>query len=445
MISVMSRLLTTCAMMVGMKQANLEPGLLSVFRFYALLSLSVRVLETLVSMRSNRAIWLDPAESRLAVYFVLFTAITGTALVVWLVWPGLPRRLGRFYLPGALLLATLDGLIGGHLELVLTYQLEPWGADTVLHLWHAAVMLFVIVALIAWQYPFRVVVVFVLGISLLDMFLKVIVLRSDFAYFESTAHFILARTLLYLMAGYMITRLMMAQRQQREALARANQQLAHYATTLEQLAVSRERNRVARELHDTLAHTLSGTALELEAVKTLWETDQAKARTLLDRALRAVRDGLIETRRALQALRAAPLEDLGLSLAVRALAESTAAQIGATLCWQGDTQLDRMPEAIEQCVYRVAQEALENITRHAEAQQIGVKLDRIDHQLNLEVSDNGCGFEVSAVDADQHFGLKGMRERAEMVGGQLEVESRPQQGTTIRFSVEVGDDSRPHL
>ncbi len=424
-----------------MKQADLEPGLLSVFRLFALLSLGLRVLEALMTVRSSRASWLDPAESR----FVLFTVIAASALVVWLVWPGLSRRLGRFYLPIALLLATGDGLIGGHLELVYAYQHEPGVADALIHLWHTAVMLFVIVALIAWQCRFRAVVVFAVGTGLLDVVLKVMVLQSDFTYLENTVHFILARTLLYLVAGYMITRLMTAQRQQRAALAHANRQLAHYATTLEQLAVSRERNRVARELHDTLAHTLSGTALELEAVKTLWDVDQAKAQALLDRALSAVRDGLIETRRALQALRAAPLEDLGLSLAVRALAESTAAQIGATLCWQGEAQLARVSAALEQCIYRVAQESLENIVRHAEAQQIGVKLSQIDHRLLLEVSDNGRGFEVNAVDADQHFGLKGMHERAEMVGGRLEVESQPRQGTTIRFSVEVGDDSRPHL
>ncbi|CAG0930350.1 two-component system, NarL family, sensor kinase [Thermoflexales bacterium] len=424
-----------------MKQTNLEPGLLSVFRLFALLSLGLRVLEALTMMRSSRASWLDPAESR----FVLFTVSAATASVIWLVWPGLPRRLGRFYLPIALLLATVDGLIGGHLELVYAYQHEPGIADALIHLWHSAVMLFVSVALVAWQYPFRFVVAFALGTSLLDMSLKAMLLRGDFTYFESTAHFILARTLLYLVAGYMIVRLMTAQRQQREALARANAQLAHYATTLEELAVSRERNRVARELHDTLAHTLSGTALELEAVKTLWENDPRKARALLDRALSAVRDGLIETRRALQALRAAPLEDLGLSLAVRALAESTAAQIGATLGWQGDARLDRLPATIEQCVYRIAQESLENIARHAAAQQIGVRLGQHDRQLNLEISDNGCGFETSTAAADQHFGLKGMRERAEMVGGRLEIASEPQHGTTIRFSVEIDDDSRPHL
>jgi signal transduction histidine kinase len=428
-----------------MERKTIEPGLLSVFRLFALLNLILRGFESLRLMRIAETGRLDLTESHFAVYFSTFSLTTATVLLFWLIWPSGPRRAGRWYLPIALLVATSSALIGDQLELAVNYRLEAWGPDALLQLWETAVLLFVIVALIAWQYRFRAVVTFTLLTSAMDLALKATLFRSDFVSFESTAHFILSRTLLYLVAGYMITRLMTAQREQRAALAQANAQLAHYATTLEQLAVSRERNRVARELHDTLAHTLSGTALELEAVKTLWDTDPAKAQTLLDRALRAVRDGLIETRRALQALRAAPLEDLGLSLAVRALAESTAAQIGATLCWQGAERLDRVAAPIEQCVYRVAQEALENIARHAEAQQIGVKLNQLDRHLNLEVSDDGCGFDVNAVRADQRFGLQGMRERAEMVGGHLEVESVPQHGTTVRLYVEMRDDSRAHL
>jgi signal transduction histidine kinase len=428
-----------------MERKAIEPGLLSVFRLFALLSLVLRGLESLRLLRIGTTGLLNAAESQLAVYFAAFSLATAAVLLIWLLWPDGPRRAGRAYLPIAVLIATGGALIGDQLEFVIDYRLEAWEPGALLQLWESAVALFVVVALLAWQYRFRVVVVFVLSTALLDWTLKATVLRSDFVYLESTGHFILSRTLLYVVAGYMITRLMTAQREQREALAQANAQLAHYAATLEQLTVSRERNRVARELHDTLAHTLSGMALELEAVKTLWDTDPNKARVLLDRALSAVRDGLIETRRALQSLRAAPLEDLGLALAVRALAESTAAQIGAALSWQGGDRLDRVPAPIEQCIYRVAQEALENIACHAEASQIGVKLNQIDQQLNLEVSDNGRGFEMNTITSEQHFGVKGMRERAEMVGGRLDIESQPQHGTTIRFSVEAGDDSRAHL
>jgi signal transduction histidine kinase len=222
-------------------------------------------------------------------------------------------------------------------------------------------------------------------------------------------------------------------------LARANAQLTHYATTLEQLATSRERNRLARELHDTLAHTLSGMAVQLEAAKTLWDMDPAQARDMLDQSLTATRSGLTETRRALQALRAAPLEDLGLVLAVCTLAESVAAQTGATLTWQGPdaARVENLSPDVEQCVYRVAQEALENVARHAGAKHLTVQLTQDKGRLTLQISDDGRGFDLSKASANNHhLGLTGMRERAEMIGGILHVESRLGNGTTIRLMVE---------
>jgi signal transduction histidine kinase len=413
-----------------MKAAALEPGLLPTFRGLMLLELCVTLLGAFMG-EQGKPVHL-PAV-------VMGVGILSVGLLVYLSWPGLQHRLGSAYLPVAIIIAAALPII----EQYLFLQSQPMSDIDSLHAndWQTVLFLSFPLLIVSWQYSFHSVIVFCLGTGLFDL----ISIALAHAQFDAIArqeyfHTLATRTAVFLLAGHTISHL-----KTQRALEQANHQLHHYATTLEQLAVSRERNRVARELHDTLAHTLSGTALELEAVKTLWDVDQAKARALLDRALSAVRDGLIETRRALQALRAAPLEDLGLSLAVRELAEATAAQIGATLCWQGKAQLDRMPAATEQCVYRVAQEALENIARHAEAQQISVNLSRNDHQLNLEVSDNGHGFDLSAIDADRHFGLKGMRERAEMVGGHLEIESQLTRGTTIRLSVELGNDSRSHL
>jgi signal transduction histidine kinase len=200
---------------------------------------------------------------------------------------------------------------------------------------------------------------------------------------------------------------------------------------------------LARELHDTLAHTLSGMAVQLEAAKTSWDADPAEARALLEQSLKTTRSGLTETRRALQALRAAPLEDLGLVLAVRALAESVAAQTGVTLTWQGpDTTQDaahveNLSLDVEQCVYRVAQESLENVARHAGAKHLTVQLTQDKGRLTLQVTDDGRGFDLSKATAHNHrLGLKGMRERTEMMGGILQVESRPGSGTTIRLMVE---------
>jgi len=109
---------------------------------------------------------------------------------------------------------------------------------------------------------------------------------------------------------YCVSLLMDKLRAQRASVEQANLQLRHYAGTLEQLAISRERNRVARELHDTLAHTLTGIIVQLEATKAYWEVDHQTAGTMIQTALDSARAGLQETRRALRALRASPLDEL---------------------------------------------------------------------------------------------------------------------------------------
>src|SRR4029078_5838718 len=110
----------------------------------------------------------------------------------------------------------------------------------------------------------------------------------------------------------------------------ANAKLVDYASTNEQLAVTRERNRVARDMHDTLAHTLSAVSVQLEAADSVWDSQPQQAHELLQKSLASARAGLGETRRAVRALRASPLDDLGLGLALRDLAESTADRAG----WQ---------------------------------------------------------------------------------------------------------------
>jgi len=211
---------------------------------------------------------------------------------------------------------------------------------------------------------------------------------------------------------------------------------AGYAATLEQLTTSRERNRLARELHDTLAHSLSAMAVQLEAADALWDSAPDEAHARLARSLDTTRDGLAETRRALQALRASPLDDLGLGLAIRALGESAAARNRLAVEVQTPEIDERLSPAIEQCVYRVAQEALENVTRHAAAQRVTVTLAAQGSRVILTVADDGQGFDADAALAEDRFGLRGMRERAELVGGAFQVTSAPGQGTTVRLTVE---------
>jgi signal transduction histidine kinase len=240
--------------------------------------------------------------------------------------------------------------------------------------------------------------------------------------------------ILYLLVGVLIVKIMEAQREQWQRLIEANERLAQYASTLEQLTISRERNRLARELHDVLAHTLSGVAVELEGLRSMMSRDPERAQALLNNSLQAIREGLAETRRSVQELRAKPLEDLGLALAVRALGESYAGRVDFHIDMNIDQDLGDYPFEVQQCVYRIAQEALANVTEHAQAQNVHVVLKQDRDQLQLIICDDGCGFDPGLPVGDYQFGLLGMRERAEMIGGSLSVDSQAGKGTQISFS-----------
>ena len=142
---------------------------------------------------------------------------------------------------------------------------------------------------------------------------------------------------------------------QREQLTVANRQLRRQAIQREELTISRERNRLARELHDTLAHSLSGVTVQIEATRALWSSNPEAAEVMLSRADDMARTGLTEARRALQSLRATPLQDLGLGLALQAMGEEVAARAGATLNTELPPHLaTNLDSHVEQNLYRIA-------------------------------------------------------------------------------------------
>ena len=161
----------------------------------------------------------------------------------------------------------------------------------------------------------------------------------------------------------------------------------------------------------------------------------------LGQALQTTRSGLTEARRSLHALRASPLQDLGLALAVRDLAESVAARAGLDLQLQIDPKLETLVPDVEQCVYRVAQEALTNIARHANATSVQVALVRENGSACLTVTDDGRGFDMAAV-GDTRYGLQGLRERAETIGGILRVESERDKGTAVALEIPSGEENK---
>lgn len=295
--------------------------------------------------------------------------------------------------------------------------------------------LFVALMLVAWRYKWQYVLLVILGIAALNFGMVWSFTEPGSPAFIGGLTVALIQTIIFLAVGFSISYLMSRLNEQQQSLAEANTRLTHHASTLEHLTTSRERNRVARELHDTLAHTLSGLSVQLEAVKAYWDIDPQKARSTLDGSLQAAHSGLGETRRALQALRASPLDDLGLSLAVRTMAEDAAARANLALDLSIADELPSLSPDVEQCIYRVAQEAVMNVARHARAKILTVNLESAGEKVTLTVHDDGVGFDADKKGKANDYGLKGMRERAQLAGGELTVASKPGEGTTVKLVV----------
>jgi signal transduction histidine kinase len=417
-----------------MNRSSVEPGLLRVFRWYAGVRLALYILAGLrfiLGSESFRGIGIDFTP-------YLWLALFGMALLLgYLSWPWLQRRMGWTYLPFGIILAST--------ALILERVVTPSFA---LLLWQPDPFFYVLLILVAWQYDFRVVLLFTIGTTGLEIALRMFIPQQA-AFIELPGiisnqmllfGFLVTRTISFLIIGFIITRLMSAQRKQRRALAEANRNLVQYAATVEQLSISRERNRLSRELHDTLAHTLSALAVQIDAVIAVWEPIPAKAKEMLEQMLETSRRGLDETRRALRDLRAAPLEEMGLALAVCSMAEDFAARHGISLETDVPEEINSLSPEIEHGFYRVTQEALENVLQHAGAQQVQVKLASENGALILIVADNGRGFDVDSPASEQQLGLQGMYERAEMIGASLEVNSEMGRGTIVRLSKEEDSD-----
>ena len=214
---------------------------------------------------------------------------------------------------------------------------------------------------------------------------------------------------------------------------------------MEQLTISRERNRMSRELHDTVAHTLSALAVQIDALMAVWEPIPDKAEEMLEKMLETTRRGLEETRRSLKDLRAAPLEDMGLALATAALAKDFSARNELSLILDVPEEINSLPQEIEHGFYRVAQEALENVIQHAGAKQVQVKLVQDSESLVLIVADDGRGFDTGGETAGHQLGVQGMYERAELIGADLDVSSEVDKGTVVRLSKENGSGKSINL
>ena len=205
---------------------------------------------------------------------------------------------------------------------------------------------------------------------------------------------------------------------------------ARLAEDATQLARAEERTRMAREIHDTLAQGLTAIALNIEGAMNQLERHPDQARERLERALSMARENLEEARRSVLDLRTtAQLEGKPLAEALAGLARSFTSDSGVPVTVES-SNISGLPLRTEAELFRIVQEALTNVRKHAHAHSVRIALRRRGDQLALSVKDDGVGFSPKMLKSDGH-GVIGMRERAKLLGGQLEIRSGPGEGTRV--------------
>ncbi len=236
--------------------------------------------------------------------------------------------------------------------------------------------------------------------------------------------------LLFLAIGFvlLLVHALITERRSRDQLHQAHTQLRQYALQVEDLAMEQERNRIAREIHDSLGHALTALNLQLEGALKLSTANPTRSQEFLKEAKMLGSKALQEVRRAVTAMRADPLAGKPLSESLQKLIEEFQRHSGIEPHCQIQLNQPLSPE-LSMAVYRVVQESLTNISKYAKATQVTIDLTTQADWLYLRIQDDGCGF-----DPDQNqagFGLQGMRERVTALGGQIQIHSQPYQGCWI--------------
>jgi signal transduction histidine kinase len=204
-----------------------------------------------------------------------------------------------------------------------------------------------------------------------------------------------------------------------------------------ELAALRERERLARDLHDTLGHALVTLTVQLEAAQRLQATEPARAAALLAELQKLTRSSMEDLRRSLANLRASGLGDRPLTESLRTLCAEAGKRFGAAIDCQVAGDADALPPAVAEVLWRAAQEGLTNIEKHAHARCVEVNLTVQSKEVVLRVSDDGAGLPPHAEEKPGHYGLRGLRERVEGLGGTFTIATAGSSGTAIEAHIPV--------
>ena len=236
-------------------------------------------------------------------------------------------------------------------------------------------------------------------------------------------------TLLFIL---LLVNALLAERQSREKLLLANEQLREYALRIEDQATLQERNRIAREIHDALGHALTAQSIQLENALLFLPPDAEKTRHFLQKSQGLGARALQEVRRSITTLRADPLQGRSLEGAIALTITEFQTTTGITPHYTLAIS-QPIPTEISTAVYRIMQESLTNIYKHSAATEVSIHLQQIHNTINLQIMDNGQGFAPERNTTG--FGLQGMRERTTTLGGQFQLVSQPGKGCRINVSI----------
>jgi signal transduction histidine kinase len=221
---------------------------------------------------------------------------------------------------------------------------------------------------------------------------------------------------------------LVAERQSRQKLTYAHEQLRQYSLRIEDQATLQERNRIAREIHDALGHSLMAQSIQLENALTYLELNIDKTKEFLLEAKQLGANILKDVRNSVAKLRSDPLQGKSLETAISNLLAEFQSRTDITPDYSLYLKKPLPPE-VKKTVFRIVQEALTNIYKHSEATEIIIDINTSPDLLTLRIEDNGVGFDPSQNTTG--FGLQGMRERAVVLGGQVYITSEPGSGCNI--------------
>lgn len=242
------------------------------------------------------------------------------------------------------------------------------------------------------------------------------------------------------------SRLMLQLAQRNSELEEAHRQLAQSAAQEQELAVLRERTRLAREMHDTIGHALVLIAVKLEAAQRLRERDPERSDQELESTKQIARETMTALRASIADLRSPALEHERISQALSLSVGELARRTGLHAIYTFEADLDMLPEAIEETLWKVSQEAFTNIEKHAHATHVQVRISRQNEHLLMCIHDDGIGLPPALFQPQNdgslaysapngHYGLRGMLERVEAIGGHLTLRSGKEPGTTIEVEL----------